>query len=208
MQGGEKRKSNQPAAPWAARVWDQMLRGGSAGWLISTILQAMLTWLFLLIAKVSEGLPWEAQTKALVIVAIAATWGMALRCIRARLLELVRGWKRLSQGLLRQARERGAGEELPEALKALRDDYVLASMLRLRIIAAGLTLPLFCLTVFTAALCFAMCWHRGDTVFLSLGIFMSAIAVIVSTYLHWACLPAPAATGHRTRLHRMRRMKE
>jgi len=184
-----------------------MLRGGSAGWLISTILQAMLTWVFLLISKVSEGQPWEAQTNALVIVAIAATWGLALRCIRARLLELVRGWKRLSQNLLRQARERGTDQELPMALRALRDDYVLASMLRLRMVATGLTLPLLCLAVFTAALCLALCGHRGDTAFLGLGIFMSAIAVIVSTYLHWACLPAPVATRRRTRFRRMDRLR-
>jgi hypothetical protein len=175
------------------RGWRLMHDGGSAGWLITTILQALLTWGFIGISKLAEGFPWEPQAKMLVLVAIVATWCMALRTIRARLLELIRFWRKGSQVLLNKARENA--EERPGfGLKSFHKVYVRKSMFRLRIIAAGLTMPFFVLPIFTASLCVALCWYngRGDFEMLGMALVLSVLGAVVGAYFHWTVMPAPA----------------
>ena len=170
----------------------------SRSWLWATALQALVTCGLLALAKYGEGRAWDVHSRLIVMIGIVATWSLALRTIRARLVELVIAWSRLSKGILGKARERGA-QGLPQRLKAFQENYVAASMWRLRIIAAGLTLPFFFLSAFLAALCFSQCVHRGDTQLLGLGLFSATCAVIVGWYFHWACLPPPEPAAARPR---------
>lgn len=177
-------------------------RGESGIWLLCTFLQALLTWAFIGISTLSEGWPWERQAKLLVVVAILATWGMALRTIRARLVELARIWHAASKGLLQKASESGL-HQIPMALKGWQARYVNRSILRLRIIAAGITMPFFVLPAFTAAACLSLCWCRGsgEPNLLGLAVFASVLTAIVGVYFHWSILPpaAPVRVDARTR---------
>ncbi len=179
---------------WLARLWQTMHRGDSVGWLVLTIMQALLTWSFIGIAKLAKGLPWEDQVKMLVIVAIVATWCMALRTIRARLLELLRQWNRAPSYLLKKASESSVNG-LPAKMKEWHKVYVRKSIFRLRIIAAGITMPFFIMPVFTAALCFSLSWDRGlgDVSLLSTALVLSAMTIVVGAYFQWSVqFPEPA----------------
>jgi MFS family permease len=166
-----------------------MHRGDSVSWLICTIFQALLTWGFIFLSKLSEGWAWEGHAKVLVLIAIVATWVMALRTIRTRILELLRFW--------RNARKSKAGEmdrEREERLDAARTAYVKSSMFRLRVIAAGITMPFFILPAFVSALCVGACFWEGvmDGDFLGFSLFLSVLTAIVGAYFHWAVVPMPA----------------
>jgi len=197
---------------WLSKFWRLMHRGDSVGWLVVTTLQALLTWSFIGIAKLSEGLPWEPQVKMLVIVAIVATWCMALRTIRVRLVELFRQWNRAPAFILRKASE-SAVQQLPARLKAWHKDYVRKSVMHLRIIAAGITMPFFILPVFTAAVCVALCWHQGtgDINLLGLAMMLTVMTVVVGAYFHWSVLP-PAVhvrtNGRRRNIRRLQRISK
>lgn len=195
-------QQNQPTGlkGLCLRGWRMMHDGGSAGWLITTILQALLTWGFIGISKLAEGFPWEPQAKMLVLVAIVATWCMALRTIRARLLELIRFWRKGSQVLFRKAREQTEEGRPGFGLKSFHKIYVRKSMFRLRIIAAGLTMPFFILPIFTASLCVALCWYngRGDFELLGMALVLSVLAAVVGAYFHWTVMPAPVRYSTRS----------
>jgi hypothetical protein len=177
-----------------------MHRGDSVGWLICTILQGLLTWGFMGLSRLAEGWPWEPQTKTLVLVAIVATWVMALRTIRARIIELLRFWHASRKAGAEEAE--GADEaqrEREERRQQVRTAYVKKSMLQLRIIAAGITMPFFVLPAFVSALCVGMCLWKGkmDADFLGFALLLSVLAAIVGTYFHWAMVPLPTATSTR-----------
>lgn len=191
MNEQKKKSPHQPneqvARPWYARIWATMHRGGSSGWYLSTAFQALLTWAFIGLARLSEGWPWERQAKLLVIVAIVATWGMALRAIRARLVELVRSWHK---NLVMKAGGNGL-KTLPKKLLENHERFVKSSMLRLRIIAAGITMPFFVLPVFTAALCLAISCSRHTTDLVEMAIISAVMAIVVAIYFRWSILATP-----------------
>lgn len=172
---------------WRARVTESLRRGGSAGWLIATLLQGLLTWAFIGISELSQGWPWANQAKLLVVVAILATWGMALRTIRARLVELIRVWHRK---LIEKSGAGGLGT-LSKKMLGRQEKYIHATMTRLRIIAAGITIPFFAMPVFVAVLCFAIAWHSGKSELVSLAVVCSAMAAVVAYYFRWSILAAP-----------------
>ena len=182
-----ERAAPQPLRPWYARLWAIVQRGGSMGWLVATIFQALLTWAFMGISELSEGWPWANQAKLLVVIAILATWGMALRTVRARLVELIRSWH---MSVIAKAAQGGLGA-LPKKLLEKQEKYVNATVLRLRIIAAGITMPFFVMPAFTAMLCFAIAWHSGKNELVNLALICSAMAVIVPYYFRWSILAAP-----------------
>lgn len=196
--------ASEPRDPWYGRLWARMHRGDSIGWLICTILQGLLTWGFIGLSKLSEGWAWEAQAKTLVLVAIVSTWVMALRTIRVRIIELLRFW-----ALARKAKGEQVSSEREERLEAARTEQVRRSVLQLRIIAAGITLPFFVLPAFVSALCVGMCFWYGvmDASFLKLALLLSVLAAVVGTYFHWAVVPKPAASTAR-RVVRERPAKE
>jgi hypothetical protein len=155
------------------------------------MVQAWLTWGFVLLSELSQGQIWEPQAKVLVILAIVATWGMALRTIRARLVELIR-FLRVVLG------QRGHGEAAqPEAAdqarRVLTIHYVAKSMLWLRIIAAGITLPFFVLPLFVSGACLFICWRQPvpDSQMAGLALLLSVLAAIVGAYFHWSIVPPP-----------------
>lgn len=196
MADGPRKQSQEPG--FFAKLWAITQRGGSAGWLLTTALQALLTWAFIGISKLSEGLPWEHQARQLVLIAIVATWCMALRTIRQRLIELLRTWHIASQGLVAKAQQTASESgiaKIPELLqRSLQGVYVRQSILRLRIIAAGLTMPFFILPIFAAGLAVSLCMQKGaaDSEWLGLAAICALISAVVGVYFHWSILPAPA----------------
>jgi hypothetical protein len=167
-----------------------MHRGDSVSWLLCTIFQAILTWGFILLSKLSEGWAWEGHAKVLVLIAIVATWVMALRTIRTRILELLRFWHST-----RNPKNMEVDREREERLAAERTAYVRDAMFRLRIIAAGITMPFFILPAFVSALCVGACLWEGvmDGDFLGLSLFLSVLTAIVGAYFHWSVVPLSAA---------------
>lgn len=186
-----KQKSASDGSPsWLPRLWARMHRGDSVSWLLCTIFQAILTWGFILLSKLSEGWAWEGHAKVLVLIAIVATWVMALRTIRTRILELLRFWHST-----RNPKNMEVDREREERLAAERTVYVRDAMFRLRIIAAGITMPFFILPAFVSALCVGACLWEGvmDGDFLGLSLFLSVLTAIVGAYFHWSVVPLSAA---------------
>jgi len=186
------------------RFWVRMHRGDSVGWLICTILQALLTWGFIELSRLAEGWAWEAQAKTLALIAIVATWVMALRTIRARIIELLRFWHAARKNVTDDV-----NREREERRQAVRTAYVKKTMLQLRIIAAGITMPFFVLPAFVSALCVGVCLWEGvmDADFLGFALLLSVLAAIVGAYFHWAVVPVPAVAPAR-RLARERMARE
>jgi MFS family permease len=177
---------------WHARLWARMHRGDSVGWLICTLLQGLLTWFFMGLSSLAEGWAWEPHTKALVLVAIVATWVMALRAIRERIVELLRFWRSARKGPAE-----AVDKEEEERRAAKRWAAIRSSMFRLRIIAAGITMPFFILPVFVSAVCVGMCLWKGELneQFLGMAMVLSTLAAIVGAYFHWAVVPLTSATN-------------
>lgn len=190
MKSPKQDSASDGSPSWLARLWARMHRGDSVSWLICTIFQAILTWGFMLLSKLSEGWAWEDHAKVLVLIAIVATWVMALRTIRTRILELLRFWHSP-----RNRKNMEVDPEREERLAAERTAYVRDAMFRLRIIAAGITMPFFILPAFVSALCVGACLWEGvmDGDFLGLSLFLSVLTAIVGAYFHWSVVPLSAA---------------
>lgn len=207
-----RRGKQNPGAPpqensWWARGWRLMHSGGSAGWLITTVLQALLTWGFIGVARLAEGFPWERQAKMLVVVAVVATWCMALRTIRARLLELFRLLRKGKEAIVEKA-ARSARAAIPARLRVLQEVYVHKSVFRLRLIAAGLTMPFFVLPIFVAALCVGLCWRQAQQntgELLGMAMVLSLMSIAVGAFFYWTVEPNPVRARVRVQSTRMRR---
>lgn len=165
-----------------------MRRGGSSGWLICTIVQALLTWGLIWVSRASAGYPWANLAKLLVVFAILATWGMAMRAIHARLVELLRSWQ---QSMAIKAGARGL-KTIPRELLRRQEAYIRRSMLNLRIIAAGITMPVFVLPLFTAVLCVALTYGRNYEGLLGMATVSGVLCVAVAAFFRWSILAVPA----------------
>src|ERR1700754_4203749 len=75
----------------------------SGAWFWPTAFQAILTTALLIVSKYGEGHIWDKHVKLILLLGIVATWTLALRTIRERLVELMRVWHAASRGLLRKA---------------------------------------------------------------------------------------------------------
>ena len=73
--------------------------------------------------------------------AVAYTRYELLRTIRERLSELMKHWRKYSMGLVRKASESGL-HMIAVPISQAQETYIKSSIWRLRIIAAGLTIPL------------------------------------------------------------------
>lgn len=177
---------------------------GAKSWLLATAGQALLTAALLGVQRYFEHTPKEAYARMITALGIVATWSLALRTIRARLIELLNFWQKVSQGLMRKASESGrhllAHGPVPKSIQR-QEQYVKASIWRLRIIAAGLTIPFFIMpAVYSVACLFLSIKSQlGAEYWVPLGCFMLFMACIVAGYFHWAIMPAPAAVRVRAR---------
>jgi hypothetical protein len=165
----------------------------SANWLVCTVLQALLTWVFWGLSKLSEGYPWEGQAKLLVLMAIVATWCMALRTIRARILELYRFWRMPLKDV--PGVPRNLPEPVAKAVERFQAEHARTSVWRWRLIAAGITMPFYILPFFVSAVCVGLCWQRStiDGDFLGLALVLSVLAAVVGAYFYWSIVPDAAS---------------
>ena len=168
-------------------------------WLWATALQAVFTCVLLALAKYSEGYVWEHLAKLIVILGIVATWSLALRTIRERLVELNLHW-------------------MAVPVNEVQETYIKAAIWRLRIIAAGLTIPFFVMpaacSLISMIFSFELKPQELKGGWGSFAFFTMFSACIVAAYFHWVIVLAPAPVPVRVRMggtqrrrfaHRMRR---
>jgi hypothetical protein len=163
-------------------------------WLVATGVQALITSTLLVAQRFAEGKPYEDHVRMIVCLGIVATWSLALRTIRARLLELIGFWRKASMGLLKRASESGR-HLIPASINRESELYIKGSIRRLRIIAAGLTIPFFVMpmvcTFISVFIYFRKSGLSAENWF-SCACFMLFSALIVAGYFHWAIVPLPA----------------
>ncbi len=177
----------------------------SKSWLIATALQALCTCVLLGLAKYAEGHWWERHARLIMLIGIVATWSLALRTIRERLMELMRHWQKASQGLLRKASESGK-HWISVPLSEAQERYIKGSIWRLRIIAAGLTIPFFVLPIVWSFIAVFFSMKLGQVAakdfWVSVAFFTMLSALIVAGYFHWVIVPAPAPVRVSTQTRR------
>jgi hypothetical protein len=162
-------------------------------WLIATSLQALLTTVLLIVQRFAEGRPYEMHARLIVCMGIVATWSLALRTIRARLVELIVFWRKASVGLLKRASESGR-HLVPASINPAHERYIKGSIRRLRIIAAGLTIPFFVMPMmclFVSVFFFFQKSGLSAENWISFACYMLFSACIVAGYFHWAIVPLP-----------------
>ncbi len=173
--------------------FDQARARAARSWLIATGLQALFTCALLGASLWAKGKPYEPHARLIVCLGIVATWSLALRTIRERLLELIAFWRKASLGLLRKASE--SGRHLIKApMNPAHEEYVKGSIRRLRIIATGLTIPFFTLPLMWMFISAFLSFHRDGSnaeTWASAACFMLFNAVIVAGYFHWSIVPLP-----------------
>ena len=162
-------------------------------WFIATGAQALFTCGLLAGSHWAAGKPYEAHARMIVCLGIVATWSLALRTIRERLLELIVFWRKASMGLLKKASDSGRHlVKIP--LKREQELYIKASIKRLRIIAAGLTIPFFVMPMMWTFISAFLSYKRHGTTaenWASAAFFMLFSALIVAGYFHWSIVPLP-----------------
>ena len=174
-----------PFAPERAR--------GTRSWLIATALQALFTCALLTASRWADDKPYEMHARLIVCLGIVATWSLALRAIRERLVELITYWQKTSIGLLKKASESGR-HLVKMPFNKVQENYLKGSIRRLRIIAAGLTIPFFALPMmWTFISAFLSIKRHGTTAenWASSACFMLFSALVVAGYFHWAIVPLP-----------------
>ena len=167
---------------------------GSRSWFWATALQAGVTCCLLGIAYLARGHAWEKHAGVIVMLGIVATWSLALRTIRERLMELMRHWRKYSSGLIRKASESGLHMIAVPITKA-QEAYIKGSIWRLRIIAAGLTIPFFVMPMMWSVIAVVFSFKLGPYArdyWTIAAAFTMTSALIVAGYFHWAIVPTPA----------------
>ncbi|HLX61086.1 MAG TPA: hypothetical protein VKX17_07365 [Planctomycetota bacterium] len=162
-------------------------------WLIATGAQALITSALLIAQRFAVGKPYEDHVRMIICLGIVATWSLALRTIRARLLELITFWQKASMGLLKRASESGC-HLIPASINRESELYIKGSIRRLRIIAAGLTIPFFVMPMICTFISVFVFFQKSGLSaenWFSCACFMLFAAVIVAGYFHWAIVPLP-----------------
>jgi hypothetical protein len=174
----------------------------SKAWLWATGFQGLFTALLLLLSIYAEGHRWEFHARLILLLGIVATWGLALRTIRERIFELMKFWHKASTGLLKKASESGK-HLISQPLSASQEKYLKGAIWRLRIIAAGITIPFFvmpllwCLIAAVFSIKIAPA-HTKDY-WAAISLFTLLSATIVAGYFHWVILPQPVRVSAQTR---------
>jgi hypothetical protein len=166
---------------------------GSKSWLWATAIQALLTSGLVAIDLYYSGTHWERFARLIVLIGVVGTWSLALRTIRERLVELMRYWHSASRGLLRRASE--SGQHLVTVpLSDTQEETIKGTIWRLRIIAAGLTIPFLVMPAVWALISMVLYFAREPMetdCWAGVALFMSVSALIVAGYLHWTIVPRP-----------------
>lgn len=195
-------KPEKPAPPRGWRRLHLLLRrGDSAGWLAAAGLQALLTLGFMALSRSAEGWRFQREAKLLMLLGIVATWGLTLRAIRERLVELIRYWRVVSHPHRRRQTSAETARKEQERLGFI-ESYVKRSMLRLRVTAAGVTMPFFLMPFFVSGLCVWLYWERGRKDLVLEALLFTLAAAVVFVYFHWVVLPAPARAAAARRQRR------
>ena len=163
----------------------------SKSWFWATAGQAFGTSILLILFKLCEGHPREQHLRIILIIGIAATWCLALRTIRQRLVELMTHWRAASKGLLRKASESGK-HWIATPLNRRQEEHIKGSIWRLRIIAAGLTIPFFIMPFVWSFVSLFVSLRIGpqtENFWAGMALFLMLCAGIVAGYFHWAILP-------------------
>ena len=166
---------------------------GSKSWLCATGVQAFLTTGLLALDLYAGGTHWERYARLIVVIGIVGTWSLALRTIHERLVELMRYWRHASRGLLRRASESGR-HLVAVPLSETQARCIKGAIWRLRLIAAGLTIPFFVLPAVWAliSMVFYFAHEPVETeCWAGVALFMSVSALVVAGYLHWTIAPQP-----------------
>jgi hypothetical protein len=193
-----------PFDPFAAEP--TLLNSGK--WFWAMTIQAIITTLCLIGFWLAQGHPMERTIRGVLLIGIVSTWSLALRTIRERLVELMRHWQKASQGLLRRASASGR-HWIKAPLTPRNETYIKDSIWKLRIIAAGLTIPFFFMPLMFSFISLALSFTRGPVgkeFWAGIALVTMISAVVVAGYLHWAILPLPVkVSGMQKRFFRNRR---
>jgi hypothetical protein len=182
---------------------------GSGRWLWATGFQALITTALLVADHYAHGHVQERTARLIITIGIIATWSLALRTIRERLLELMRHWQAASRGLLKKCSESGR-HLISVKLNDSQEQYIKGSIWRLRIIAAGITIPFFVMPFIWSFISVFMSYNvgpLGKEAWAGIAMFMMVSAFIVAGYFHWVILPAPVpvrVSGRQTQRFRRR----
>jgi hypothetical protein len=194
--GKGNRMSSQSKVPFDPFAQSPDSQIGSGVWFWATAMQALFTSALLILSHYGAGRPTAKYLDLILVLGIIATWSLALRTIRERLVELMRYWRAASRGLLRRASESGL-RLIPVPLAQERELYIKRSIRALRIIAAGITLPFFVMpltwTFVAAFLSINVNLSSMKDYWAGASLFMLLCSFIVAGYLHWVMTPRPVA---------------
>jgi hypothetical protein len=168
---------------------------GSVSWMQATVVQALLTTALLALSKKVEGSAYERHVQFILLIGIVATWSLALRTIRERMVELMRYWHNASKGLLRRASRSGL-HMIAVKLSPGQETHIKGSIWRLRIIAAGLTIPFIimpmCWSLISVVLSMRATTIPAKDTWAISAVFTMLGTLIAAGYLHWVMMPRPA----------------
>jgi hypothetical protein len=172
---------------------DSIQRGRAIGWLALTALQALATCGFLMLAWTQHGGPWQRQAWSLALAGIIATWCLALRAIRSKIMELLALWVKSANGLLFRASRSGA-HQIKVTLNNAEVSVIQKFIWSLRWIAAGITLPFLVMPIFTGMVCMALCWRKPELLerLLEWVLLGPLLTMMAAAYFVWVIVPAPA----------------
>ncbi|HYF50738.1 MAG TPA: hypothetical protein VEJ63_15095 [Planctomycetota bacterium] len=174
----------------------------SKAWLWATGFQGVFTAGLLALSYYAEGHRWEFQARVILIIGVIATWSLALRAIRERIFELMRYWHKASKGLLKRASESGK-HLISSPLSPSQEKYIKGAIWRLRIIAAGITIPFFVMPMVWCLIALVFSWNIAPgsmrDFWAAVSLFTMLAALIVAGYFHWVILPLPVRVTAQTR---------
>ena len=182
-------KAKPPFDPFAA----EPTLDHSSKWFWAMTLQAIVTSVCLIGFWLAQGHSMERTIRLVLLIGIASTWSLALRTIRERLVELMRHWHKASHGLLKKCSESGR-HWISVPLSQKNERYIKDSIWKLRIIAAGLTIPFFVMPLVFSFIAIVHSVTDGPIVkefWAGIAMVTMLGAAIVAGYLHWVLLPKP-----------------
>jgi hypothetical protein len=165
----------------------------SSKWFWAMTLQAIITTVCLVGFWLAQGHSMERTIRLVLLIGIASTWSLALRTIRERLVELMRHWHKASHGLLKKCSESGR-HWISVPCSQEKERYIKSAIWKLRIIAAGLTIPFFVMPFVFSFVAIIHSFTDGPILkefWAGVAMVMMIGAAIVAGYLHWVLLPKP-----------------
>jgi hypothetical protein len=171
-------------------------KGGTYMWVTITIIQAFITCLFLSVYWVFMDTQWEMQGLFLSTTGIVATWCLALRAIRSKIMDIFKQWGSASHGLLQQA-SRSGKRMIPVALTPRLERSWKSDLFSLRAIAGGVTIPFFVMPIFIGLVCMVLCWQHPKNMerWIQWVFLGPVLAMMVASYFLWSIVPVPISAA-------------